>query len=1332
MDGFDKWLSKELDPSIDWAEHGLSRITRRWTINAEATTAAVINTQCMLPVETPDEEYSTALLMEQGVVDGTAFGEAQIYQRVYQELPANVATLVQLGNDVITYTESGLKQVEQRFVARRGHVLVGAIGETDTEDTAGEIFNPLQAEDGSVLLTESGVAILLNDAPELKQAPPAYNANIDGLHLAANGFSERGKVSAIVVKRWSEAGVLSVSQTYTKASSEVTVSAIGMTATQVGSTLGEVTDNHKQISSQASNYKGLHTTNYTFELDLYDIIDTELNGLRRVFRSKLLVAGALYEKVVGTDTIVHSINPDEIEPVEITMYLGSHKINDTTTYRQVEEVWMEPGILKVFNNNLAEGVREVTTTFLIVEGATVGPVTDRDTDNIEGLPTIIVTNMQSSDGGSIVETFGFAKLANEYERLVAFTYPGVVSIRQDIIVTESYGTVDPNIINFALKTPVQARVEGTISVFFQKSKYITDEDYSYDGAEMLWNPKTWASTYESGIGHSFKAFSDPKALRGYRTDNDVSGIQKLTPPGESSFVSNGVSVFKKAGTSYLNTTSGEGYARVDGVADSNGRLFTVNGKRIYGGTPFVIEVKGGPPDPVENKYVLDVDIRPAFEDMDGYQYYKKTIVHATIPDQGVEYGVFEDLSLTPPSGVSELIVGNDIEWTWTNNATGEFMNTRIERFDLDAGEYQIISNVFQPIEAYTDIGGAAVLGPQNYRFRTEEPTAGKASPWVVVQVVIAPTVESLDPVTVFAAVANAGDLDFTWTDPNESGPITIAIQKFESEWLPLSHVAFGTESYTEVNGAQFEGTYSYRVRAENSDTGINSEWAILQVVVSLDTLTPISGITDVDNGNDIDWSWTNNSVITGAITMIEKGDGTEYGWLPLTDIAQPASTYTEVGAQVEFGSFVYRFRTFDPATSEHSPWTNFANTVVAPLTAPDTLTLIMSGEDMDLSWNNALPIITGAKTVIEYRSPTDSTYSSLTEVTEDGANPDTYTHVDFVADGLHRYRLRTEDPAVSGDISEWVYGTFNFVQSVVAAPTRVYGLVVGDDIEWTWFLEQDANLVMQIEKDTGSGYQYIQEVTYTALAHTEIDGYLNAGVGYRFRIVDVATGNHSAYRLEDAPIPLLAIAAITDFEPTYSGEFNESLLWEWAHPLLVSEPTRYVSQIQRYVPSLASALSARFGTWTTLSNVDNGKDFYFEDEGRDNANNVEYRIRIVDTLDPTHVSDWTLFTTYNKLNTGITPSYQYNFTKGYQLRLSWAVPSGNAVSGLVTYTQKEENGVWSRLVIWNDNNPQPNYRISLASAKDTYNEGTYPLRTRTQNGANKSPWTAVNVVCEGA
>jgi hypothetical protein len=42
-----------------------------------------------------------------------------------------------------------------------------------------------------------------------------------------------------------------------------------------------------------------------------------------------------------------------------------------------------------------------------------------------------------------------------------------------------------------------------------------------------------------------------------------------------------------------------------------------------------ISVSGGPGVP-SGKYVLDVDVRPAFEDIDGNIYFKKTIVTATV------------------------------------------------------------------------------------------------------------------------------------------------------------------------------------------------------------------------------------------------------------------------------------------------------------------------------------------------------------------------------------------------------------------------------------------------------------------------------------------------------------------------------------------------------------------------------------------------------------------------------------------------------------------------------------------------------------------------------
>ena len=46
-----------------------------------------------------------------------------------------------------------------------------------------------------------------------------------------------------------------------------------------------------------------------------------------------------------------------------------------------------------------------------------------------------------------------------------------------------------------------------------------------------------------------------------------------------------------------------------------------------------MEVSGGPTDPAGVKFTLDVDLRPAFSDIDGNTYYKKTIITSTIPAQ---------------------------------------------------------------------------------------------------------------------------------------------------------------------------------------------------------------------------------------------------------------------------------------------------------------------------------------------------------------------------------------------------------------------------------------------------------------------------------------------------------------------------------------------------------------------------------------------------------------------------------------------------------------------------------------------------------------------------
>ena len=119
----------------------------------------------------------------------------------------------------------------------------------------------------------------------------------------------------------------------------------------------------------------------------------------------------------------------------------------------------------------------------------------------------------------------------------------------------------------------------------------------------MWAPNNWASItaegFQTGLGTNSLSFFDSQDFRGYRASQS---------PGEVHTIQDVYTVF------YNNRRALE--------SDISNAELTVT----------VIEQ--GPPDPVGNKWVLDVNIVPAFVATDGTPYYKKTIVVSdTIPTQ---------------------------------------------------------------------------------------------------------------------------------------------------------------------------------------------------------------------------------------------------------------------------------------------------------------------------------------------------------------------------------------------------------------------------------------------------------------------------------------------------------------------------------------------------------------------------------------------------------------------------------------------------------------------------------------------------------------------------
>jgi hypothetical protein len=226
--------------------------------------------------------------------------------------------------------------------------------------------------------------------------------------------------------------------------------------------------------------------------------------------------------------------------------------------------------------------------------------------------------------------------------MMDFTYPGVISLGGDEIIDTTGAGTTTHLYNFNLEPPVQAKIESKVSVIFQTSADIVDGDFTFndgDGAASgLWNPTEWASTYMSGVSWNYSPFSETKGLRGYRINTTLSGVTPLAgATGSNKYVHNGATIFQNKSPEFLETevvtTPGSLKAAINGVSDSQGIKTIINGKRIFASTPYRIEISGGPINPATVKFTLDVDLRPAFSDIDGNTYYKKTIITSTVPAQ---------------------------------------------------------------------------------------------------------------------------------------------------------------------------------------------------------------------------------------------------------------------------------------------------------------------------------------------------------------------------------------------------------------------------------------------------------------------------------------------------------------------------------------------------------------------------------------------------------------------------------------------------------------------------------------------------------------------------
>ena len=276
--------------------------------------------------------------------------EKYIVTLVYQTLGAS---FVQVKDDTFNYVENGLRRVTRQSIAKAGTDFQKTVGttsitsqidgetavtcvlanyEVDDTDSYREVTE-VYIEAGTLSETEDKVGSQLAIVKETFASTPSTPS---GYSIASE---QESNVDGISTKRFTflKPNILSVSQDFNNGQGRVSVQAFSKTSSEVTAALSEVTSDHTLISQRESDFAGIKTSTFEYQLDESFIQDREFNGLNRI-RLIELSASDFTAQTIGA---VSSTAPTS------SLFLGSQVIDNGGTIKTRQSTWIEEGTLNV-------------------------------------------------------------------------------------------------------------------------------------------------------------------------------------------------------------------------------------------------------------------------------------------------------------------------------------------------------------------------------------------------------------------------------------------------------------------------------------------------------------------------------------------------------------------------------------------------------------------------------------------------------------------------------------------------------------------------------------------------------------------------------------------------------------------------------------------------------------------------------------------------------------------------------------------------------------------------------------------------------------------------
>jgi len=137
-----------------------------------------------------------------------------------------------------------------------------------------------------------------------------------------------------------------------------------------------------------------------------DTVNYIENGLRRVTRTSIAKAGTDFQKTVGTTSITSQIDTE----TAVTCILASYEVDDTDSYREVTEVYIQAGTLSETEDKVGSQLAIVKETFASTPSTPSGySLASQQISNLSGIPTrqfrflkpsVLSRNISERNGGT--------------------------------------------------------------------------------------------------------------------------------------------------------------------------------------------------------------------------------------------------------------------------------------------------------------------------------------------------------------------------------------------------------------------------------------------------------------------------------------------------------------------------------------------------------------------------------------------------------------------------------------------------------------------------------------------------------------------------------------------------------------------------------------------------------------------------------------------------------------------------------------------------------------------------------------------------------------------